>query len=35
MQTGMLSHLHKWIVRFMKKHERGDLSNAIWLSMPA
>jgi len=35
MQIGMLHHLQKWIVHFMKIHERLDKYNAIWLSVPA
>jgi len=35
MQIGMLDHLQKWIFHFMKKHERLDKYNAIWLSVPA
>jgi len=35
MQIGMLDHLQKWIVHFMKTHERLDMYNATWLSMPA
>jgi len=35
MQIGMLDHLQKWIVHFMKTHERLDKYNAIWLSVPA
>jgi len=35
MQISMLDHLQKWIFHFMKKHERLDKYNAIWLSVPA
>jgi hypothetical protein len=35
MQIGMLDHLQKWIVHFMKTHERLDKYNAIWLSVSA
>jgi len=35
MQIGMLDHLQKWIVHFMKTHKRLDKCNAIWLSVPA
>jgi len=35
MHIGMLDHLQKWIFHFMKKHERLDKYNAIWLSVPA
>jgi len=35
MQISMLDHLQKWIVHFMKTHERLDKKNAIWLSVPA
>jgi len=35
MQIGMLDHLQKWIIHFMKMHERLDKYNAIWLSVPA
>jgi hypothetical protein len=34
MQIGMLDHLQKWIVHFMKTHERLDMYNAICLSVP-
>jgi hypothetical protein len=34
-QIGMLDHLHRWIVHFMKTHEPLVKYNAIWLSMPA
>jgi len=35
MQIGMLDHLQKCIFHFMKTHERLDMYNAIWLSVPA
>jgi hypothetical protein len=35
MQVGMLHNLQKWIVYGMKTHERLEMYNAIWLSMPA
>jgi len=35
MQIGMLDHLQKWILHFMKTHERLDKFNAVWLSVPA
>jgi hypothetical protein len=35
MQIGMLDHLQKWILHFMKMHERLDKYNATWLSVPA
>jgi len=35
MQIGMPDHLPKWILHFMKTHERLDKYNAIWLSVPA
>jgi hypothetical protein len=35
MQIGMLDHLQKWIIHFMKMHKRLDNYNAIWLSVPA
>jgi len=35
MQIGMLDHLQKWIFHFMKRQERLDKYNAIWLSLPA
>jgi hypothetical protein len=35
MQIGMLDHLQKWIFHLMKTHERLDMFNAIWLSVPA
>jgi hypothetical protein len=35
MQIGMLDHLQKWIFHLIKKHERLDKYNAIWLSVPA
>jgi len=35
MQIGMLDHLQKWIFHFMKRHERLDKYNAMWLSVPA
>jgi hypothetical protein len=35
MQIGMLDHLQKWIIHFMKTHERLDKYNAIWLSVRA
>jgi hypothetical protein len=35
MQIGMLYHLQKWIVCFMKTRARLDNSNAIWLAVPA
>ena len=35
MQIGMLDHLQKWILHFMKTRERLDKYNAIWLSAPA
>jgi hypothetical protein len=34
MQIGMLDILQKWILHFMKTHERLDKYNATWLSMP-
>jgi len=34
MQIGMLDHLHKSIVHFMKMHKRLDKYNAICLSVP-
>ena len=34
-QIGMLDHLQKWIIHFMKTYERLDKYNAIWLSVPA
>jgi hypothetical protein len=34
MQIGMLDHLQKWILHFMKMHERLNRYNAIWLSVP-
>jgi hypothetical protein len=35
MQIGIRDHLHNWIFNFMKKYERLDKYNAIWLSVPA
>ena len=35
MQIGMLDHLQKWIVHFMKTHERLAKYNEICLSVPA
>jgi hypothetical protein len=35
MQIGMLDHFQKWIVHFIKTHERLDKYNAIWLAIPA
>jgi hypothetical protein len=35
MQISMLDHLQKWIFHFKKTHERLDMYNAIWLSVPA
>jgi hypothetical protein len=35
MQIGILDHLQKWILHFMKTHKRLDKYNAIWLSVPA
>jgi hypothetical protein len=35
MQIGILDHLQKWIIHFMKTHKRLDKYNAIWLSVPA
>jgi len=35
MQIGKLDHHQKWIIHFMKTHERLDKYNAIWLSVPA
>jgi len=35
MLIGMLNHLHKWNLHFMKTHEGLDKDNAIWLAMPA
>jgi hypothetical protein len=35
MGIGMLDHLEQWILEFMKTHERLDMYNAIWLSVPA
>jgi len=34
-QIGMLDHIRKWIFHFMKTHERLNMYNAIWLSVPA
>jgi hypothetical protein len=34
-QIGMLDHLQNWTFDFMKMHERLDMVNAIWLSVPA
>jgi len=34
-QIGMLDHIQKWILHFMKTHEQLDKYNAIWLSVPA
>jgi hypothetical protein len=33
-QSGMLDHLQNWIFLFMKRKERLDKNNAIWLSVP-
>ena len=35
MQIGMLDHLQKWVMHFMKTHESLDKYDAIWLSVPA
>jgi hypothetical protein len=35
MQIGMRDDLQKWIFHFLKTHERLDMYNAIWLSVPA
>ena len=35
MQISMLDHIQKWIFHFMKRYERLDKNNAIWLSVPA
>ena len=35
MQIGMLDHLQKWIIHFMKTDEQLDKYNAIWLSVLA
>jgi hypothetical protein len=35
MQIGLLDHLEKWIIYFMKTHEWLHKNNAIWLSVPA
>jgi len=35
MQIGMLDHLQKWIIHFIKTHERLAKYNPIWLSVPA
>jgi len=35
MQNSIHNHLGKWIFHFIKRHERLDKHNAIWLSMPA
>jgi len=35
MHIGMLDHLQKCILHFMKTHKRLDKYNAIWLSLPA
>ena len=35
MHIGMLDHLQKWILHFMKTHEWLVKYNAIWLSVPA
>jgi hypothetical protein len=35
MLIGMLHPLPKWIIHFIKTHERLDNHNAIWLSVPA
>ena len=34
-QIGMLHHLQRWIFHFMKRQERLNKYNAIWLSTPA
>jgi hypothetical protein len=34
-QIGLLDHLQKWIIHFMKMHKQLDKYNAIWLSVPA
>jgi hypothetical protein len=34
-QIGMLDHLQKCIIHFMKMHERLDKYNAVWLSVHA
>ena len=35
MHFGILYHLRKWIVQLMKTHERLDMYNAIWFTVPA
>jgi len=35
LQIGLLGHLQKWIIHFMKTHKRLDKYNAISLSVPA
>jgi len=35
MQIGMLDYVQKWILQYMKMHERLDEYKAIWLSVPA
>jgi hypothetical protein len=35
MQIGMFDLPQKWIIHFMKTHERLDKYNAIWFSVPA
>jgi len=35
MQIGMLDLLKKWIIHFIRTHERLDKYNAIWLSVPS
>jgi hypothetical protein len=35
MQIALCDHLHTWIFNFVKTHERLDMYNEIWLSVPA